>query len=365
MKIAFFHELHSGGAKRSVYEFARQLGKNHKIDLYFTDKVLNKDDQKIFDKIYFYNFTPKKWTGGNWSAKFYKDTLELLSLHRLHQKIAKVIDSRGYDLVFIEPSKLTQAPFILKFLKTKKVYYCQEPLRMVYEDILKVKKDIPFFKYYYEKLNRFIRKHIDRSNIMHADIILANSKYTQKNIKSAYDLESKVCYMGVDTQIFKPISIKKDIDVLFIGAYEYADGYDLLKDAKKYLKENLKIKVLASEKQWITDDADIRRLYCRSKIILALAFNEPFGLIPIEAMACGVPIIAVNDGGYRETVLDRKTGFLIDRDPKDLAKKINHLLSNPAILNKMSIEARRRVESNWTWSKSAEELEIVFSKHFP
>ena len=94
MKIAVFHELHSGGALRAVDEFVKGLKKDHQVDLYTTD-----------------NFTPKKWNGGNWKLKLYKDTVELYKLFKLHRKIAQEINEKEYDIVFIHPSQFTQRSF--------------------------------------------------------------------------------------------------------------------------------------------------------------------------------------------------------------------------------------------------------------
>src|SRR5258708_3905124 len=131
MKIAFFHEVHAGGARKTVNEFGKRLKHKHTVDMYYVDGKNDVAEEKNFHSVNFYKFTPKKWTGGNWKTKLYKDSIELIKLYNSHKKIARDIDIKKYDLVFIHPSKFTQAPFLLRFLKTKKIYYCQEPLRMV------------------------------------------------------------------------------------------------------------------------------------------------------------------------------------------------------------------------------------------
>ena len=359
MNIAFFHELHRGGARRSANEFAKYLKRNHEVDLYIVDGKRNDNEKKFYSRIFFYKFIPEKWTGKNWTVRLYKDTVELYNLYKLHQKIAKEIDKKKYELVFLEPSRFTQAPFILRFLKTKKIYYCQEPLRLVYDSKIAIEKNLNFLKALYERLIRKARKTIDKANIKCADLVIANSKYTRKNIETAYGIKNTVSYMGVDSGIFMPSKVKKDTDILFVGAYQPVDGYDLLKKSLPLMKIKPKVKVLASEKEWITDDKDMRNLYCSSKIIVALAYNEPFGLIPLEAMSCGVPIVAVNEGGYKETVVDGETGCLVPRNPKILARKLDWMLSNGDILEEMGKNARQHIVDKWRWEDQTRILEKI------
>ncbi len=357
-RIAIFHELHAGGARRAVNEFAKCLKKNHQVDLYIVDEKDNKLEKDFFSNGFYYRFTPKKWSGGNWKIKLYKDTVELSKLYNLHKKIAKDINAQKYDITFIHPSQYTQAPFILRFITTKKIYYCQEPLRISYEPGFDIPSNLSLPKKIYEKTIRRIRKKIDKENIACADIILSNSKYTQQNIENAYGLKSTVSYLGVDTETFKPSGTKKDADILFIGAKGDIDGLPLLEEAISYMKKKPKIKIHINEKNWI-DDKDLSRLYTSARIVVCLARKEPFGLIPLEAMACGVPVIAVNEGGYKETVIDGQTGYLVSRDPKSLTDKLEFLLSNEKICAKMGENARRHIEQNWTWDKSVKNLENI------
>lgn len=357
MTIAMFHELHAGGAKRTVNEFSKRLKQKHQIDLYIVDEAQNEQETRFFTNVFFYKFAPKKWKGSDWKSKLYKDTIELYKLSKLHKKIAADIDKKKYDLAFIHPSKFTQAPFILRFIKTKKIYYCQESLRMVYESRLDIPYDLSLLKRIYERSTRWIRKKIDKANILSADLILANSKYTQKNIQSAYSLESLVSYLGVDINSFRPSSVKKDVDVLFIGTKDDMDGYSLLEEAITYMKKKPILKTHITGLDWIEDDTEFTKTYSNVKVMVCLSRNEPFGLLPLEAMACGVSVVAVNEGGYKETVINGKTGFLVPRDPKILAKKIGYLLANEKIRLAMGKNARAHIEKNWTWEKKIQKLE--------
>jgi glycosyltransferase involved in cell wall biosynthesis len=353
MKIAIFHELHIGGAKRAVNEFAKVLKKNHQVDLYTVDDAGGKD---FFTNVFFYTFIPKKWSGGNWKIKLYKDTIELYKLYKLHKKIAQDINGKKYDVAFIHPSQFTQAPFILRFINTKKVYYCQEVLRMAYEPQFAIPSDISLPKKLYERGIRWMRRIIDKENISQADLILTNSKYTQENVRQVYGLKSTVSYLGVDTDVFRPLSTKKNADILFIGAKGEIDGYTMLEDAAKLMVKKPIIKTHITGKDWI-DDNDLNKLYASAKIVVCLARNEPFGLISLEALACEVPVIAVDEGGYKETVVDKKTGYLVSRDAGVLGKSMEALLANEKERIRMGEYARKYILANWTWKKAVKSFE--------
>ncbi len=362
MKIAFFHELHSGGARRASNEFSKYLKKNNRVDLFIVDERSNDSESKFYSSIFFFKFAAKVWKGHDWRSKFYKDTLELIKLYALHKKIAQRINYGNYDIVFIQGSKFTQAPFILRFIKTKKVYYCQENLRIAYESLLGVDKNLPKHKFLYEKINRLIRKTLDAGNIRHADYVLTNSNFTKENVSKTYRIKAQTCYMGVDPEAFKPERVMKNNDVLYIGAYAFTDGYSIL---KKILDtpHKFKIALLIQERKWINDDRLLSKLYSKSKIALALSYNEPFGLIPLEAMACGVPVIAVYEGGYKESIIDGKTGYLVIRDYRKILQKIEYLLDNPLMLDKMSKECRKNILKNWTWKLNGAKLEKILREY--
>ena len=79
-------------------------------------------------------------------------------------------------------------------------------------------------------------------------------------------------------------------------------------------------------------------------------------------MACGVPVIAVKEGGHPETVIDGKTGYLIPRDTKVLAKKIDILLNDDSLRERMGEASREQVLKQWTWEESVKRMERTFEK---
>lgn len=359
MKIAIFHELDFGGARRTVDEFSKRLNKIFDLDLYYIDEKEDRSLRGIYRNKFLYPFYPKSWKGGNWKGRLYRDTVELINLYNLHKKIARDIESENYDYVFVHPSKFTQAPFLLRFLKNKCIYYCQEPLRIVYDPFLSDISNIKFPKNIYEFLIRKIRKLIDLENFKNASIVLANSNYSKEFINKSYGRQAMVCYLGVDTDLFKPQNLDKSIDVLFIGNKN--SGYNLLNKLPGFFENKLKIRAMFRENdQSCITDKELAEIYNKSKVLVALNHNEPFGLIPLEAMACGTPVIAVKEGGYKESIVDNKTGFLIPRNSKYLCEKISQIINNEKMRTEMGENARRNILQNWTWNKSVDRfLKII------
>jgi len=353
MKIAFFHELTPlSGARKVVEEYGKILRKDHSIDLFYVDDIEDKKVKKIFNKVYYFKFKFKKYEGNNWKTRLYKDSIELLKLYFLHKKISNIIKGNKYDFIFINPSKFTQAPFLLRFIE-KSVYFCEEPLRIVYDNLFEFSKDINSIKKIYEKLNRKVRKFIDKDNIKKANIVLANSQFTKDNINKAYGIKACLCYLGVAPKKFLPLTIKKEYDLLFIGEKNNIEGYDLLEDVIKLYKQAPKVMIVVRDidGNGISEENLIKE-YNKSKIVLTLSKNEPFGLSIIEAMACGVPVIALNEGGFKESVVDNKTGFLIKRNPYDLKAKIDLLLEDDNLRDRLGKAGRNRVLTNFTWKIS-------------
>lgn len=354
MRIAIFHELDFGGARRVIMEFAKRLKKDHLVDLYYVDEDKDNDIKSYFNNIYFYRFNSKIWKGNNWKVRLYKDTIELIKLYKLHRKIAEDVKRKQYDYIFVHPSKFTQAPFLLLFIKNKCIYYCEEPLRIVYDPSISSNiKNIPFPKNIYEFLNRKMRKSIDYENLNNARIILANSNFSKKSIRKSYDKNAKVCCLGVDADRFRPLNINKTIDILFIGNKD--KGYDLLNESLKLFKVKPRLYTIFRDrenKKLDIEDKKLVKIYNKSKVLVALNSNEPFGLIPLEAMACGTPVVAVREGGYMESVVDKETGFLISRDSGHLYEKINKIINDDKLRNNMAKESRKYALDNWTWDKS-------------
>ena len=101
------------------------------------------------------------------------------------------------------------------------------------------------------------------------------------------------------------------------------------------------------------DAALKRQLFAGARALLVpLQWDEPFGLVMIEAMACGTPVIAFPRGAAPEIVVDGKTGFLVEPDDVDtLAHRLLQLLSDEALRATQGAAARERVAACYTFDR--------------
>jgi glycosyltransferase involved in cell wall biosynthesis len=103
--------------------------------------------------------------------------------------------------------------------------------------------------------------------------------------------------------------------------------------------------------------------YSAADVFITTPWYEPFGITPLESMACGTPVIGANVGGIKYTVIDGETGALVPpEDPDALAEKIDELISDPMLLSSMSDNAIKRVNNYFTWAIVAQKVNSLYKK---
>jgi len=365
MKIAIFYNISFSGAKRVVMEHVRGLRAiGNYVDIYTTDTKSDIFDPGIYaNKKFIYDLSSREINFPilRRLKKDYYDTF--FSLKFKHKKIAKDIDKNKYDIVLVHTDITTQAPFLLRYIKTKNFYYCLEPLRNAYEYSLRVNNNLKILNKLYENLNRWIRKWIDRVNTLSADNIITLSLFGRERIIAAYGLYPKISYLGVDEKEFIPKKVKKKNYILFVADKHPLYGYDIAEKVINLLPKNIKskFKIISwtKENSERISDRELVNIYNESLVTLSLSKFDTFGLVPLESMACGIPVIAFNVAGYRETVINNKTGYLVDFDPSEIAEKITYLFNQPAEADIMGKNGRKWIEERWTWKKQIEQLNNI------
>lgn len=386
LKIAVFHNLPSGGAIKALQDNCSYIkNQGHFIDVYFPDTAnesfapLN----DIVDNYYKYpvkkssfrnmfcnlmNFLPKINISKN--SKF---RISFNDFKNTQKKIAEDINQKDYDIVFSEQDGLfTMTPAFLKYVEKPLVYYCQQPFRSD-EMILKKIGDNNHLSLSDKLFNRFSRKYVDmdKEYAQYCENILVNSYFSHENLLRIYGMNSQVSYLGIDTNSFKPIKTERKNFIISVGSIMPHKGFDfIIKSVGKIdesIRPQLKIVGYASNKSWLNhliglaenNNVDLEilqnvsyeelvQLYNEAKLFLFGSVLEPFGLVSLEAMACGTPTIAVKEGGIREIVKHMENGLLLDRDEDVFADGITELLTNDELWNKFSENGPDYVRDNWS-----------------
>ena len=103
--------------------------------------------------------------------------------------------------------------------------------------------------------------------------------------------------------------------------------------------------------------------YSACNVFVTTPWYEPFGITPVEAMACGRPVVGSDTGGIRSTIVHGKTGFLVPpKDPGRLAERLFELASDPALCARMGEAGRLRARRLYTWKRVGQDLQAVFGR---
>ena len=211
------------------------------------------------------------------------------------------------------------------------IHYEHTPVRAFYDLYENTKKRLSFFPRNVFRVWVWFMKKYDLKVVRKLDKIVANSENTRKRIRNFYNKDATVVYPPVDVKKFKykergdfflsvqRIQSEKRIEIqlevfrrlpdeklLIVGAPENENAVPYFEKMKKVAPKNVKFLGPVSDKKLI-------ELYARCKAVIQTAIDEDFGLIPIEAMASGKPCVAVNEGGFRESIIHGKTGLLINK----------------------------------------------------
>jgi D-inositol-3-phosphate glycosyltransferase len=199
---------------------------------------------------------------------------------------------------------------------------------------------------------------------------------------------------GVDTLRFRPmkrdrVRCKLDLPadepiVLFVGRIEPLKGIDVAVRAVAQLPTPARLLVVggdgqdAGRKDALLElasefgvagrvtfldaipHADLPLYYNAADVCVVPSYYESFGLVALEAMSCGLPVVASRVGGLKETVIDGHTGYLVPwRCADSFAERLGLLLSDETLRRRMGREARREAE-RFRWSEVAAQVEDVY-----
>jgi D-inositol-3-phosphate glycosyltransferase len=108
---------------------------------------------------------------------------------------------------------------------------------------------------------------------------------------------------------------------------------------------------------------DVAALLRSADVVVTVPWYEPFGMVPLEAMACGVPVITSAVGGHLDTVVDGRTGVLVPpRDPDALARRLRQLLGDPERRSALGAAAAVHARSRYGWDRIARDTERLYQR---
>jgi D-inositol-3-phosphate glycosyltransferase len=107
----------------------------------------------------------------------------------------------------------------------------------------------------------------------------------------------------------------------------------------------------------------LKYFYAAADVFITTPWYEPFGITPLEAMACGTPVIGANVGGIKYSVDDGRTGFLVPpKNPGELAKKIEWLINDKQLVAAMKKNAVKHVTKFFTWTNVANMINNIYER---
>ena len=242
------------------------------------------------------------------------------------------------------------------------------------------------------------RKSAEDAAVRRSHAVVTFTEEESASLSELFGLAPERAYavpMGVDLRLFRPharldaratLGIGRDERVLLsVGRIEPFKGADVLVQAVAFLRERVRMLVVGGREDepgvvWLRDAArangvsnlldwraavpqsDLPAYYAAADVCVVPSLHEMFGLVALEAMACGTPVVASDAGGLRELVCHGETGLLCKPgDAAALAEALDALLGGASLAERMGAKGALRAE-RFTWDASAARLVAVYEQ---
>lgn len=395
MKIAVWHNLPSGGGKRALFQHVKGLvERGHQVEIWAPDTAdhdylpLSPFGRQhilpLADRINRYGMRHPR-----------RKILQIKEMQQHCRDCAREIAGAGFDLVFANSCRYLYTSYLGLFTELPSALYLGEPFRRLYEAM----PTLPWAALPATPLGILNPLHllarIENNILLHNyriqareeyraaaayDRILVNSLFSRETIARIYNLDAKICYLGVDTECFAPNGPKEGY-VVSVGHLQPGKGPDRVIEAVAAIPERLRPPVvwIANKTETITltainslartkkvdftvrqgvSDQDLISTLARAAVMLYLPRLEPFGLAPLEANACGTGVVGIAEGGLRESITHGVNGYLtLDNDPVALAELVQRFISDLSRATDFGGQAREHVIRQWNLDQAIDILE--------
>ena len=404
-RIAWVHNGDMGGSKRFAFEMVRNLSaRGHVIDEFIVrGSVSNVDYLPLKPYVQSSSEVILRRAYPLWRLRphllgcYAQLGSNLWTMRKVKQQFegfANVINATEYDFVHIDQYPTCRTIGILPYLRRLTLVYSHEPSTVRYEESSRSASldQSSVRKGFYTSLcdvasklptNMRNRRDIVQTKLAHT--ILTNSYYSKEVFFQRYGRHSKVCYPGVDCSAFGLATLPVEPMVLSAGRIVRAKQHHLVIEAVALIEQTQRPRVVIATAEHIerledpcyseelvqmAKDRDVDltvryrpsqlelvSLYGQALAVVFVPIMEPFGLVAIEAMASGTPVIGIKEAAVRESVIDGVTGILVDRDASQIAAAIIRLQQHKETRAEMSRQAVEHVRAHWTWERTIERYE--------
>lgn len=407
-KIAWCHSGATGGSKHAAYQMVRELSRRG----YVVDEFVLREGKPNLDYLPLKPFvqsssnvawgkTPRDFRPHvlyTWSV-LVQSLRKIREARRNASQLAALINQGEYDLVHIDQYPWCEAVQLLRYVRQPSILYSHEPSRVRYKP--SINSNVPsgggMFRRGYTRLcaaalrlSEYLRDQEDIGATRQAQAILTNSFYSKETFFHRYGRMATVCRYGVDVETFRSLSLPIEAMVLSVGRLVLAKQHHLVIEAVAMMEPSRRPRVvittpedstrlkgtsysarlmrLAQEKaveieiRMNPSHNELVKLYNQAIAVVFVPVMEPFGLVSLEAMACGTPVIGIQEAGIRESVIDGVTGVLVDRDIGQIAAAIEYLQQQENVRTRMSQRSVEYARTQWTWKRTIDRYEEEIRK---
>jgi glycosyltransferase involved in cell wall biosynthesis len=405
LKIAVWHNLPSGGGKRALYEHIKGLKKRGHVIEAWCPSSADTDYLPLGDLVQ-EHVVPFEWTEppsdgaiSNVMYPFRGIQSKLSAMDRTCRVCADQMADKNFDLLFANSCMFFRVPAIGRMLRElPKVLYLQEPYRWLYEALptlpwltrptlgshpLKLRNVKASLRDWIRLQGLRLQAAEERSNAETFDQILVNSFFSRESVLRAYGLDAVVCYLGISVEQFRRTDVKREQFVIGVGSLTFEKGVDIAIRAIAAIPKakrpdltwiaNVTSRPYYEQMKSLADSLDVRfsiktkitdkeliDLLSKAALMIYTSRLEPFGLAPLEANACGTPVVAVGEGGVRESIQHMTNGLLVpDRNPVALGRAIQTLIEDTDLAQRLGSRGREEVRLHWTWEAAVDRLEAL------